>query len=231
MTVTNTPELIDTLVECTAPVRRLRPPLVRAALWIILAALILVLIAVAHGLRPDIAVRLRQPVFVLGMLAALATGGLAAIASFQISLPDRSRWWLLLPLPALVLWISTIGYGCLTDWVIVAPDGMRMGEAARCFATLLLTSVPLSIAMLVMLRYTALLRPTETSTMGGLAVAASTAFALSLFHDLDASAMILMWNLGVAALIAGLASVFGRRLFTWTASRLTPTPIASGDPS
>jgi len=36
-----------------------------------------------------------------------------------------------------------------------------MGEAASCFATLLLTSVPLSVAMVVMLRYAALLRPTE----------------------------------------------------------------------
>jgi hypothetical protein len=119
----------------------------------------------------------------------------------------------------------------LTGWVNVGPNGVRMGEAVRCFATLLLTSVPLSIAMLVMLRYAALLRPTETSAMGGLAVAAMTSFALSLIHDLDASVMILMWNLGVAVLIAGLACLFGRAMFTWTASRLTPTPIASGNRS
>ena len=229
--MTKTPELIDTLVECAAPVRRLRPPLMRACLWITLAALVLGLIAVAHGLRPDIAARLQQPVFVLSMAAALVTGILAAIASFQISLPDRSRWWLLLPVPTLAVWVSTIGYGCLTDWVSVGPDGVRLGEAARCFATLLLTSVPLSIAILVMLRYAALLRPTETSTMGGLAVAASTAFALSMFHDLDASVMILMWNLGVAAMIAGLASFFGRPMFAWTASHLKPTPITSGNRS
>jgi len=114
LTVTKTPELIDTLVECAAPVRRLRPPLVRASLWIILAALVLGLIAIAHGLRPDVAARLQQPVFVLAMIAALCTGILAAIASFQISLPDRSRLWLLLPVPTLAVWVSTVGYGCLT---------------------------------------------------------------------------------------------------------------------
>ena len=231
MTVTKTPELIDTLVECAAPVRRLRRPLVRAGFWVMLAALVLGLIIIAHGLRPDIAARLQQPAFVLSMIAALATGILSAIASFQISLPDRSRWWLLLPVPALVVWVSTIGYGCLTDWVNVGPNGVRMGEAARCFATLLLTSVPLSIAMLVMLRYAALLRPTESSAMGGLAVAAITALALSLVHDFDASVMILIWNLGVAVLIAGLACLFGRPMFAWTASRLTATPVAFGDHS
>jgi hypothetical protein len=223
--VTGTPELIDTLVNCATPVRRLRPPLVRAGLWLLFAVLVLALIAVAHGVRPDIAERLRQPVFVTGMLGALATGILAAVASFKVSLPDSSRWWLLLPVPPLVLWISTIGYGCLTDWVSIEPDGIRMGDAVRCFATLLMTSVPLSIAMLVMLRYAALLRPTAVSLAGGLAVAAITSFALSLFHDLDATVMILVWNVGVAALIAGLGSLFGRPMLTWVAVRLTPTAL------
>lgn len=223
--MTETPDLIDTLVDCAMPVRRLRPPLVRATLWLLFAALVLALIAVAHGVRPDIDDRLRQPVFVIGMVGALATGILAAIASFRVSLPDASRWWLLLPVPPLVLWVSTISYGCLTDWVSVGPNGIRMGEAVRCFATLLLTSVPLSVAMLVMLRYAALLRPTAVCVAGGLAVAAITSFALSLFHDLDATIMILVWNLGVAALITGLASLFGRSMLTWIASRFTPIAL------
>ena len=105
-----------------------------------------------------------------------------------------------------------------------------MGEAARCFATLLLTSVPLSIAMLIMLRHAALLRPTAVSAAGGLAIAAMTSFALSLLHDLEATIMILIWNLGVAALIAGLASAFGRPTLLWVAARIMPAlpPRLSG---
>ncbi len=217
-----TPDLIDSLVEAATPVRRLRPPLIRAALWLLLAAIVMGLLAVAHGLRSDIAMRLHQPVFVVGMVGTLATAILAAIASFKLSLPEGSRFWLLLPYPALALWVSTIGYGCLTDWVSIGPNGVRMGEAVRCFATLLLTSVPLSIAMLVMLRHAALLRPTAVSATGGLAIAAMTAFALSLIHDLDATVMVLVWNLGSAALIAGLASAYGRSAFSWLASRVMP---------
>src|SRR5262249_18997142 len=153
-------------------------------LWLLFAALLLAIIGIAHGLRPDITECLRQPRFVMAMLGALATGILAAVASFRVSLPDGSRLWLLLPLPTLALWVSVIGYGCLTDWVSIGPNGVRPGEAARCFATLLLTSVPLWIAMLVMLRHASRLRPTEVSVMGGLAVAALTSVALSLFHDL-----------------------------------------------
>jgi len=115
----------------------------------------------------------------------------------------------------------------LTDWVSIGPDGVRMGEAIRCFATLLLTSVPLSLAMLIMLRHAAALRPTEVSVVGGLAVAAITSFALSLVHDLDATIMILIWNLGTAAIIAGLASAFGRQALAWVASRVLPGPFQS----
>lgn len=222
-----TPELIDTLVDCATPIRRLRSPIVRASLWLLLSTLVLVLIALGHGVRPDLAERLRQPIFVVGMSGALATGILAALAAFKVSLPDSSRWWLLLPALPLAVWVSTIGYSCLTNWVSMGPDGIRLGEAVRCFATLLMASAPLSIAMLVMLRYAALLRPIEVCMAGGLAVAAITAFALSLFHDLDATVMILMWNLGVAALIAGAASLFGRSMLAWTATRFTPTSLRS----
>jgi hypothetical protein len=220
--VRKTSDLIDALVDSATPVRRLRPPLVRAGSWFALAGLVLGLLCVAHGVRPDIAMRLQQPVFVIGMIGTLATAVLAALASFKLGVPDSSRWWLLLPLPALAVWVSTIGYGCLIDWVSMSADGMRLGEAARCFATLLLTSVPLSVAMLIMLRHAAPLRPTAVSTVGGLAVAAMTSFALSLIHDLDATIMILIWNLGMAALIAGLASAFGRSMLAWVAARVMP---------
>jgi len=221
--VTKTPDLIDALVECATPVRRLRPPLVRGALWLALAALILALLAIVHGVRADLAERLHQPVFVVSITAALATGVLAAVAAFMVSLPDRSQWWLALPAPALAVWVGTIGYGCLTDWVVIGLDGVRFGETLRCFATLVLTSVPLAIALAVMLRYAALLRPGAVTLAGALAVAAITSSALSLFHDLDATMMILIWNLGTAALITGLGGLFGRRVLRSTVSHL-PAP-------
>ena len=117
-----TSDLIDALVDSVTPVRRLRPPFLRATLWLSLAAVVLGLLCIAHGVRPDISKRLRQPVFVVSMIGALATAILAALASFKLSLPDSSRWWLLLPLPALAVWVSTIGYGCLTDWVRMGPE-------------------------------------------------------------------------------------------------------------
>lgn len=214
-----TPDLIATLASNMEPVRRLRPPAIRAVCWLLLAAVLLALIAVSQGIRPDLVQRLQDPIFAISMAASLLTGISAAIAAFELSLPDRSRLWLLLPLPAVVLWLSNIGYQCLVQWISVNPDGINLGEAADCFATLVLTGLPLSLTMLVMLRYAAPLRPTVTTLMGSLAVAAITATALSLFHVIDATLMILMWNVGTAVLLIGLGGLFGRRMFRWVAPR------------
>ncbi|MFI5013830.1 MAG: NrsF family protein [Hyphomicrobiales bacterium] len=214
-----TPDLINSLAANLAPVRRLRPPVTRAACWLALAALVLALLAISQGVRPDLAPRLHDPAFAIGIAASLMTGILAAVAAFIVSLPDRSRLWLFLPVPTLVAWLSTIGYQCLTHWVRFDPNGIGLGETARCFATLVLTSLPLSLAMLVMLRYAAPLRPTMVALTGSLSVAAITATALSLFHSLDATAMILMWNLATTALFVAFGGLFTRRLFSWVAPR------------
>lgn len=211
--MTTIPIVVDTLVSSASPVRRLRPPIQRALLWLAMATVVLGLISIEHGVRADLAERLRQPGFAVGLTAAVITGILSAIAAFTISIPDRSRWWVLLPLPSLLIWISTVSYECFADWVSIGPDGTHMGEAVGCFASLVLTSVPLGLALIIMLRYAALVRSGPVAMMGGLAVAAITSTALALFHDLDATIMILVWNLGTAALIIALGYLFGPRLF------------------
>jgi len=73
--------------------------------------------------------------------------------------------------------------------------------------------------MLIMLRHTVRLSPGPVTMAGSLAVAAITAVALSIFHPLDATAMILLWNLGVAALYLSLSGRYGERLVSWVAPR------------
>ena len=214
-----TPDLIESLAANMKPVRRLRPPVTRAACWLLLAAMVVALLAVSQGIRPDLAQRLHDPAFTVGMAGAALTGVLAAIAAFLVSLPDRSRLWLVLPAPAVAIWLSNIGYQCLAQWIAMGPNGVSLGEATRCLATLVLTGLPLSLAMLVMLRYAAPLRPTAVTFMGSLSVAAITATALSLFHAGDATLMIIMFNIGTAAMFVGLGSLFGRRMFEWIAPR------------
>ncbi len=214
-----TPHLIDSLVADAAPVRPLRPPLERTLTWMLIAGFILTLLGISHGFRPDIDTCLRDPLFLTGLAGSFATAALAGGAAFTVSLPDRSRAWILLPLPALALWMASIGYQCLTDWIRVGPGGVQLGEAATCFSLVLLTSIPLWVAMLVMLRHVAFLRDPAAAIAATLAVAAVAASALSLFHNVGASAMVLIWNFGATAVLVLFGSVFWNRVSSWVNPR------------
>ena len=63
-----------------------------------------------------------------------------------------------------------------------------------------------------MLRHGAAVRPNLLIVTACIAVAAMSATAMMVFHVLDASAIVLMWNFGITAVIVGLGAVFGRRL-------------------
>ena len=207
-----TPDLIDSLVSRADPVRPLRPPLVRSATWLFLAGLVVALMVFIHGVRPDLGLYLAQPRFAVSTAAALLTGIFAAVASFIVSVPGRSRYWLWLPVPALILWMSTVGYGCLTSWVSLRPGELQIGDEAECFAALVLTGAPLSLSLCIMLRHAAHLSPTPVALSAGLAVAGLTATALSLFHNHDASVWILIWSVGTVTLFVTLGGLLGSRV-------------------
>ena len=98
--MTPTPVLIDRLVAAATPVRRLRRPTVRAASWLLIAAAVIGLLIAGQGIRPDFERCLRDMNFVASMMGMVLTGICAAVAAFMLSLPDRARAWVLLPLPA-----------------------------------------------------------------------------------------------------------------------------------
>ena len=210
--MTGTLDLIDTLADRAAPVRRLRPPLLRAAAWVGFAVAVLLVVVLVRGPRDDIAAQLAQPVFVIGVGAALLTGVLGAIASFMLSVPDRSRLWLLLPLPAALGWLATVSIGCLANWVILQRGSFMWPAAASCLLTLTLVSLPLSVAMFWMLRFAARLRPAGAVFAGSLAVAALAAATLSIVHQHDAALIILVWNFGAAGLVLLADMVVGHRI-------------------
>lgn len=205
-----TEELISALSADLRPVRPVRHPLLRCAGWLVFAAFTVSMLGVARGVRPDLTERLQDLQFIVMIIGAILTACLAAISAFLVSLPDRSGRWALLPIPAAVLWFATIGFGCIYNWVSLTPDGIGPGRTLACFATLALTSTPLSLAMYIMLRDSGRLRMAPVAICGTLSIAAITAIALSLFHEFDATALILIWNAGVAIVFTLAGGLFAR---------------------
>jgi hypothetical protein len=204
--------LINELVTDLLPVRRLQPPGVRALAWLVVVvataavlAVIADLSALGHrlGAAPDMWV---------SVIGSTLTAILAAIAAFQLSLPDARRTWALLPLPAVLLWIVASGVGCLRTWFVPGTHAAGLGEARDCLIFIVGLSVPLSALLIMMLRRACPLQPELTALIAGLASAAAAATLLNFFHPFDAVATDLAVHAFAVAIVIGANRAFSGRL-------------------
>lgn len=206
----STDQLIARLAASAEPVRRLRPPLLRAAFWLIGVAAAGAVVVPFYG---DFALfdhRLHDPKFVVEMIGTLLTGVAAVIAAFELSVPDRSPAWAWLPVPPLILWLGASGYNCWRDWIEVGANGWRFGESAACFGFILGFSIPLGAALLIFLARAKPLRPMPVAALGGLGVAGLAAFFLDFNHPIDASFLDLGWHAAAIGLVVAGTSLLGR---------------------
>lgn len=198
--------LIERLAADLRPVRCLRPPAIRAGLWLLVVS---VVISAAILMFSDLGVfwrRAQDPKLVIEMVGTLLTGVAATIAAFHLSLPDRSPAWAMLPLPPLALWIASSGYSCYRHWIVFGPDGWTLGESAHCFRFILGVSLPLAVSLLMMLRRACPLAPVRVAAVGGLGVAAIAAFALQFFHPFDVTFMDLGVHLAAVGIVVAVMS-------------------------
>jgi hypothetical protein len=213
-------DLIKALAADAAPVRRLASPMVRLAFWLAASAAYAAVIVAVMGLRPDLPSRLTDVRFVVELGATFLTSVLAAAAAFCAGCPGRPLWELFAPLPALGLWFLCLGEGCWQSFVEASGQGLPFQRDFLCFPSIVLVSVVPVALMLVMIRQGAPIAPVITTALGALAAAALGATALRLFHAQDASAMILVWQFGSVALLAGFGALMGRQILRWPEPRV-----------
>ncbi len=210
-----TDALIDSLVRDAGPVKPLQPPLRRIWGWLALALGFAGAMVWAIGPRPDLAERLFEARFVLEQGAALLTAIAAALAALALTVPDAPRFWRWVPALPAAAWLGTLGLGCLRDWAQMGPAGLRVTPDPECFVYItLIGSLPL-LALVLMLRKGAPMRPSWTLALAALAAAAIGNFALRLFHMQDAALMVLVWQFGAVALITAIAGLCGRSVLRW----------------
>jgi hypothetical protein len=203
--------LIGDLAASLQPVRRLLSPPLRALIWLALVA------AAAGGLAmfANLAAMWERltatPDMMLAAIGSAATAATAAFAAFELSMPDRSRAWALLPLPAFALWLGASGLGCLRASILPGTHVATMGETRDCLVFIVGLSVPLSAVLILMLRRACSLSPALTATMAGLASAAAAATLLNFFHPYDAAATDLTVHLIAVALVVVALRAFGSR--------------------
>ncbi|MBR9972498.1 NrsF family protein [Magnetospirillum sulfuroxidans] len=209
----NTEDLIAQLGRQVVPVKRLAPPLHRLMRGLAVMVPLLALIVVVMGPRADLAERLTDPGFAIAHVAAIATGLCAAWAALASTVPGISAWRLALPvLPALV-WLGSVGMGCLRDWVVRGTDSLVPAIHPQCLPEIAIISiVPISVLM-VLLRRGAALNPGRTAVLAALAASALASATLDLFHHAEAAIIVLVWHFGGVVMLSAVFGLMGQRLF------------------
>lgn len=210
-----TDDLIQTLSH-DAAVQRLPHPGWRALIWLAVSTAYVAGFVAIMGLRPDIAEKLAEPRFLVEVGAAYMTSMMAAAAAFCAGCPGRPLWERYAPVPFLVVWLASLGEGCWRDWVRSGPDGLILQPDFICFPIILLISIVPTVLIFIMIRRAAPIAPIATTALATLAAASLAAAAVRLFHAQDASLMVLVWQFGSVALLAGLGALFGRSLLRWS---------------
>jgi hypothetical protein len=207
----DTERLISEIVADARPVTRAWPAGRRTLVTLALALLVLALSVWINGIRPELPDLLRDARFDIGMAASVITGIVAMYACFRSAVPDAPRWMPYLPLLPFAIWVATLGSGCLEE-VFQHPDRMHLGTSFVCLNTIVMTSIPPAIVMVLMLRRVVPFYPVQVAAMGALAVSSLASAALTLYHPLDSASMVLIWHLGSISLVVAAATLFSRPL-------------------
>ena len=213
MTPSRADSLIDRLTAEVRPVRPLRAPALRAAMTLaaigVAAAFAVAVLGDASELRDRYAGR--EALLALEMAAMLATAGLAIVAAFFVSIPGRSKRWIAAPIPFFAVWLLVSGLGCYGDFVRRGGVEWELGESLHCLSFILATSAVLAPLLVWRLARAKPIDPLPVALLGGLGVAACSAFVLQFFHPFTVTFIDLAVHLVAILVVVGTMGLLNRR--------------------
>ncbi|MBQ4856135.1 DUF1109 family protein [Rhodanobacter sp. B2A1Ga4] len=206
--------LIDRLGTDLVPVRRLLPPWLRTAGWLLLVLALAVGLLLHYGADPMLRRWAATPDLAWAGIGAVITTISAAWAAFALGVPGRRAAWAWLPLPGALLWIGASGLGCLRTWIAPGTQLAGMHQTADCLLFIIGFSVPLSALLILLLRRACPLRPVLTAVLIGLASAAASASLLEICHAYDSAATDLLTHALAVVAVVGVNAAMGGRLLS-----------------
>jgi len=213
MTAAKVDRLIDELVAEAAPVTPLASPGHRAFAWLGTIALIGAVAIYAFADLRSLLDRYagREGQMVLEMSAMLATGVIAIAAAFFLSIPGAARRWLAAPLPPFAAWLILSGMGCYAHLVERGAGGLEVGESGECLLFILTTSALLAAPLVWRLSRARPINPLPVALLGGLGIAALSAFALAFFHPFTVTFLDLAMHLAAILIVVAVMGTLNRR--------------------
>ncbi|HBR69934.1 MAG TPA: hypothetical protein DEA55_11220 [Rhodospirillaceae bacterium] len=212
MSNTNMDAFIDNLAEGLTPCKRLAHPLRRALPWVILALVYTAGAAQFIGLRPDLAQKFADPVFLFETGLMLAVSLSAFMASCWLCVPDMrgAKWIVATPVTMLavfvfwtVLRLYAEGFEIpALQWDHCLSDGALMGF------------VP-AAAVIFLGRAGATTRPCMMALMNVAAAGALGYIGLRFTCALDTAAHSALYHLLPFVVMGAVLGAGARRVFRW----------------
>jgi hypothetical protein len=205
--------VVEQLLDEAVPVRRLWKPVVRLGLWVIVVTTIAgaVMGMGLMGFRPDLRLKVREPVYLLELTALAVAGILMAASALQDAVPgDEDRG----PIRRIA-----IGFGLLAAllWFLQPLHGelsvtQFLGTGIGCaWRTVVLGALPLC-ALLFAIRRGATFAPARAGALAGGAAFLMAAFLMRVDCPLDERLHLLVWHALPVVGGAGVSAAIG---FVW----------------
>lgn len=208
-----TDQLIAQLSRDAKPVRALASGwlLVR---WLIVSCAYLAVLLAFYGIRPDLAGRLRSPLFALEILSLAGVALASGLSAVALSYPDlrQKAWQAYAPLPFLALFAGVL---VAEWWVDASPPEMGAHHTYQCLLCITLFSLLPAILMLLQQRAQATIHAGWAGAVALLASSSLGALAFRLSEKSDSIAHMLAWHY-LPLIGFGLVGVMlGRKWLKW----------------
>src|SRR5262249_9350515 len=125
--------------------------------------------------------------------------------------------WVALPVGSLVIWLASLGPGCVEQLNQFGIQGLPLRHNPWCVPFIVLFGALPAVLATVMLRRGAPLSPRLTAALRRLAAAGLANVGVRIVHPEDVSVMLLFWHVGSVVVLSAVAGAAGQRLFNWRA--------------
>jgi hypothetical protein len=210
-----TEDFAERLARDLTPVRPLRRPWIRAALWSLGASLYLGVLTLLMTSRDDLAANATNQRFMFQQVAAVVTSVSAAAAAFVSVVPGYSRRVFLLPAAAATAWLASLLVGASQEWNEGGLAGLAVQREWPCVATIILGGALPALVLALMLRRGAPLAPRLTMVLTVLAAAALANVVACVSEPHPSSIAVLVWHGSTVLALLWLAGGIARSVLTW----------------
>jgi hypothetical protein len=217
-----TEDLIDRLAHDAAPVAPLPAPGVRTIMWVLWAALYLLIVGVIMRTTMVAGGATFTPVYALQQGAALFTAIAAARAAFVSVTPGAPAGAWTLALGGAVAWLAAGGWGMSADYRVSGTIGISTQSDWPCVVSMMLGGLVLGGPLAWALRRGAPLTPHVTALLASLAALSIANIEACLTRPHAFASTILLWHGATIALVAVVGAATGRRWLRWSPGGTRP---------